>query len=596
MTTIKKGQIGEQDITRFDGSGANTFTRETSTGAELTITKFGYVVDVLATYGNCLSFTKTTLDSAISAIGTTTKTTILLRPGTWTITADSDYSTYKNITWDIMPGAVLSVAAGQTLTLYSPEHITSYSHAPIFAGSGNVIFTTGGLVHPDWWTENVTPGTTDMYSAIVAADSSMGSNYGTLSFTTGSYKSSLDITFDSKINLKFNNFSNIAPATSKTITINSPENIEAGIKQQIFAGAGSVSFATQGIVYPHWFGAKGDGTSDDSGAFNIMADSLSSGGTIKIPYGTYLLNQQVSFAQSTNMVGEGKQSILKLGTTITLPMLSFPANLSSITNLGIDGNVSGNTVINNALVELNGDQITISNIYMYDIRAIGITVGGDHTKILNNEIYGSNSASIDNIGVWHDNNVYDLLISGNTFKNHGINATFGKGYDVRIVNNYFANNHLQSVPTGGGQLCIARGAESVVIANNTVEAGGGVSTYGIEVEGTNIVVLGNVIRLQGMHGIVLQYGSNFVIANNYIENTQSQDGIYVAADITRFSITGNYCTDTQTPSTQTYGINVATGASDYYVIIGNTLLFNKTDGLNDGGTGIQKTIEHNTTY
>jgi hypothetical protein len=72
-------------------------------------------------------------------------------------------------------------------------------------------------------------------------------------------------------------------------------------------------------------------------------------------------------------------------------------------------------------------------------------------------------------------------------------------------------------------------------------------------------------------------------------------GILVGAGMSNFSITGNRCGPTpRTPSsTQAYGISVATGASDYYVIANNLVSGNTTAGVGDGGTGTHKSVTGN---
>jgi len=43
-------------------------------------------VDAVKVYGGGANYTKRTIDAALAAIGLTNKATLLLRPGTWTIT------------------------------------------------------------------------------------------------------------------------------------------------------------------------------------------------------------------------------------------------------------------------------------------------------------------------------------------------------------------------------------------------------------------------------------------------------------------------------------------------------------------------------
>ena len=76
-----------------------------------------YEVDALIDYGGGVSFTQTTIDTALTAIGTSQSMTLLLRPGIWAINANADWSPYTNVTFKIVPGAMLQVATGTTTTL-----------------------------------------------------------------------------------------------------------------------------------------------------------------------------------------------------------------------------------------------------------------------------------------------------------------------------------------------------------------------------------------------------------------------------------------------------------------------------------------------
>jgi len=111
-----------------------------------------YYVDALMSYGSGTSYTKATIDAALTAIGTTTKTTLLLRPGTWVFSADADYSAYTNITWKIPAGAVLQIATTKTLTLAGTLESGLYEQFDC-VGTGKVVFKTGVIhyCHPVWF-------------------------------------------------------------------------------------------------------------------------------------------------------------------------------------------------------------------------------------------------------------------------------------------------------------------------------------------------------------------------------------------------------------------------------------------------------------
>lgn len=133
--TITKGLVGEQDISHYDGVNS-TFTRSSSTGATLTLNRVGGEVDALMAYGGGVHYNSTTINSALTAIGTTDRVSLCLRPGTWTMNANITIT--SNIVLKILPGASV-VTTGYTLTNQG-----IIIHGGIISGSGT--FTNSGSV------------------------------------------------------------------------------------------------------------------------------------------------------------------------------------------------------------------------------------------------------------------------------------------------------------------------------------------------------------------------------------------------------------------------------------------------------------------
>ena len=96
---------------------------------------------------------------------------------------------------------------------------------------------------------------------------------------------------------------------------------------------------------------------------------------------------------------------------------------------------------------------------------------------------------------------------------------------------------------------------------------------------------GNNVRLEGCS-----------IAGNGAAASNTYDGVYVAAAISNFTITDNIIAPAGAASsnTQRYAINIATGASNNYIIANNFTTGNTTPYINDNGTGAQKYIYCNT--
>lgn len=124
------------------------------------------------------------------------------------------------------------------------------------------------------------------------ANTTIPATGGTILFPPGTYKLSSAITFPKYVTLMFLAGATLAPDTGITATLNASV---APTFQKIFGGLGNVVFGAGPRVervLPQWWGATGDGTTDDSGAINKAILSLAgTGGRVYFvrPSGTYYI-------------------------------------------------------------------------------------------------------------------------------------------------------------------------------------------------------------------------------------------------------------------------------------------------------------------
>jgi hypothetical protein len=125
------------------------------------------------------TFTQATITAALTAIGTTDKVTLLLRPGNWVISSNADWSAFTNVTFKIVPGAILQIDTGTT-TLGGPVQSGRYQ---IFScvGTGVVVLGRGQTAYSEWFGA-VNDGT-DQSAKIAVAIASV--NHGKLIISNG---------------------------------------------------------------------------------------------------------------------------------------------------------------------------------------------------------------------------------------------------------------------------------------------------------------------------------------------------------------------------------------------------------------------------
>jgi hypothetical protein len=136
---------------------------------------------------------------------------------------------------------------------------------------------------------------------------------------------------------------------------------------------------------------------------------------------------------------------------------------------------------------------------------------------------------------------------------------------------------------------------------------GSSSGYGINIENPNLnglTLIGGWIRGNYLGGINYAAGSNLDVhdvkfSGNGSNNPSGVNGITVAAGQSHFHITNNIFGDQDGDrGNQTVGVYVASGASDYYIIMGNQDTTNNVSAtcVSDKGTGTHKIVTNNSSW
>ena len=125
------------------------------------------------------------------------------------------------------------------------------------------------------------------------------------------------------------------------------------------------------------YGAKGDGSADDTAAF---VAALAVGSPVFVPAGTYIVSG-ISVPANVSMAGSGRASVIKLKSTSTLPVLSIGAG-TDIKDLKIDGNKAAQTVTCHGILATDAIQSSIENVTITNTKGDGINVTGTNTNYL----------------------------------------------------------------------------------------------------------------------------------------------------------------------------------------------------------------------
>lgn len=333
---------------------------------------------------------------------------------------------------------------------------------------------------------------------------------------------------------------------SHTLTINGP--FSCALRQCFDTQVSKVIFGNNvAEVYPQWFGAVPDGTTDCSDALNFSLASIAvEGGTVSLPTGDYACADIININ----------------GSSITLK-----GNNSSIicdaAQFGFEVDGTSSTQIENILIEdlkffqldtasVSGSQqaiqfnhvnkVRVKNCYVQDW-AVGFKFNSNCQHIWVEDCY------FDNIG--------EGGVGGIAIYVEGEDGAVGFSNDhVHILNNY-VNGCIYG--------CEVKFVNSFVISGNIVEntTGDKYAILGIKDTGSGTedrshrgIISDNIVRNCTGEGIFAK-GINIIVADNYVENT-SNLGFHLAG--ANMVMTGNIGFECYAAASIVYDSDATVGA------------------------------------
>lgn len=343
-----------------------------------------------------------------------------------------------------------------------------------------------------------------------------------------------DLTIPSNIALAFKNTGSLEPAVTKTLTVNGPVD---AVLWQIFGGGGTVTGApVVPCVYPEWFGAVGDGITDDSAAIQAALDFHA---IVQLQEKDYVVLTTLLMRMGGNELRLSHNTgILYTGVTDSICILASEAycRITGGLGRGFIGPLvwnGENTTPGYATIILNADYCTVQGTRLYNIERVGCWFkDANDCKFLDNLLIGNyptgqwTGLETVNYGLLIDPNATNpslgnYHVSGNTFKStvQGILAgNYGTGQRIQglaITGNVFEGcwNHgiystftTAATITGNNfnrcQVSIVISGSHNVISSNTIYTD-------VDVEGDE----------REITGIDVRDGCYNVVSNNTIKGT-----------------------------------------------------------------------------
>lgn len=321
-------------------------------------------------------------------------------------------------------------------------------------------------------------------------------------------------------------------------------------------------------------GARGDGQQDDTAAFQAAIDALpSTGGTVHVPAGTYMINA----VQSVQLRSRTHLELAPDARLVAIPNAEKKAYVLYVFKVS-DVEISGGQILGERNRHLGAEgewghgiqirgasRVTVRDIRISDCWGDGVTIGGadPQQSTPSDDIFISNVVCTGNrrqglsIGRSRNVRVYDSEFSNTsgTSPQCGIDIEPDKpggASDIHIENCVVRDNH-------GGGIQIYKRVSGVTVQRCTIEGNGGAGI--LAVQATQGVISDNRIGNNGKLGVSLrQQSSNFDISGNHFYNnalrreqhpgkvrfgqdSRATSAVKAADDTQSINVTGNFYDD-----------------------------------------------------
>lgn len=383
---------------------------------------------------------------------------------------------------------------------------------------------------------------------------------------------------------------------------------ESSLPPATFNAAGVVK---QTVYNVRDYGAVGNGTTDDILALQATVDACNSGGggIVFFPHGTYLISDTLYFrgvsGVSTFAItfqGAGVNTVtLKLkngvgggtgghqiravvagyygqfGNPLT-PYTSETTNYFNMYDMTLDFNGVNQVVTGNVsyglLLDNRGQNCTIERCNFTNVYAAGYNPG-TYTYGIGINTYDSRHVTVRDCqftncdyGTFLTTYAQGDLLDASLYNNRYLNTLYHSiyyesGYSARIIGNRI---------TGSGEAGIYGNVITNTLNTDAVITGNYFNTcvsYGIQMNGNNVAIIGNTILNTGYHGISINGQDNTILGNTLTNVGNKVSGSTFRRGI---MIQGNYhsVSNNTIKTVGEHGIELS--GANHNTITGNTIL------------------------
>lgn len=372
------------------------------------------------------------------------------------------------------------------------------------------------------------------------------------------------------------------------------------------------------------FGADPSGVSSSSSAINA---ALVTGRRLRIPCGTYLIDAPIFIPSSTDILGDGPCTVLKISATLATDT-STPFGV--LRHVFTNNNYSAGNVdiyIHDMSIDNTAGPTTGAHIHtlgFYKVTRAGVWnltitsaagrvmddgiafVASNGYFVRNNKIYGTINACIDQWEGVTDFDISGNLCDGLNLANYGIvvsgfgtNAAPFTSQRGSISNNVVKNFPGVGIWLQGGWNGVSGGGATYGLVKNIEVVGNNISSvngyHGIDLtDASNNSIVANTLENIGRNAVIVSSensgaSTNNVIATNAISSCNAAAGGEACILLTPYAHYNTLSDNTIAGTAQTYSIVINGGATGN-VIRGGVTPVGTIGDVSNGGTATQLQI------
>lgn len=355
--------------------------------------------------------------------------------------------------------------------------------------------------------------------------------------------------------------------------------------QQTFSSA-TVTIMTGANLWTNvkTFGAKGDGTTDDTTAIQNAFNSVRSSGTLLIPPGQYVFSSPIIWPNKDSVTVIGYGAVLRLASGSNSDLMrnfSYPSTGGgqnpTLIGLTMDGNSANNpasgSVVFNGINNGQMTNVTVQNVFgvaFFVLNASSWTF--ESCRALNASASGFCAYNGSHNIYWNNCTAFHCAPG---FLLEGLEVD-GQSKSTEL---HINGGSASAATIGQSGVQVLDGVEGFSISNMEIRNNTG---RGIDVYSATTTALSSTQVFQNLNG---------VIANNVIMNNQASEGIKIwdggnglNSGANNIVVTGNRV-GAATPGTQANGI-VLQSSANYITVANNNVVGNTTPVTVGSGTNV----------